>query len=326
MAVMWISGRTALALVLFATLTATAFVKGRFWLASSLLLLTMLSKEEAVLLPLVLMAWAFADARIRRASGPPLTAFLVGSTGAEGLYFFLRSHSGAFTPSTAPSFYKFGFSAATLVGNIGQYLDRTATFATIIGILWFIAATAKISKMTTAAWTIIAFGGLWWVGTLAITVLLPVRSSLYSCLPSVGVALAVSALICASWPTLSFSAYRRAAIVVTATPLIMWPLYHSRNRPLRQEAELSTSTLTALQTIATERGAGAVIVVRDDRANDPSPIDPFGGFLQDAADLIVRPRIKVWRDPPPVDGLPFAPRPAADAELTRRGGHVVRTR
>jgi hypothetical protein len=326
MAVMWISGRTALVLVLFATMTATAFVQRRYWLASLLFLLTLFSKEEAVLLPLVLIAWAFADAQIRRVSRPRFIAFVIGSAIAEVLYFFLRSHSGAFTPSTAPSFYKFSLSAATLVGNIGQYLDRTATFAIVIATIWFVAAQTKISKMRSATSTIVALGGMWWVGTLAITVLLPVRSSLYACLPSVGVALTVSALVRASWPTLPVAAYRRATIAVIIAPLIMWPIYHSRNRPLRREAELSTATLTALQMIATERGAGARIVVHDDRASKPPLINPFGGFLQDATDLIVSPPIIVWLDPPPAEGVALAPKTSIDAELRLENGQIIRTR
>ncbi|MDE3156263.1 MAG: hypothetical protein KGN76_14270, partial [Acidobacteriota bacterium] len=57
MAVLWISGRTALLLVLFATLGAAAALRRRWGLAGVLLLLAMLSKEEAVLVPAVIIAW-----------------------------------------------------------------------------------------------------------------------------------------------------------------------------------------------------------------------------------------------------------------------------
>jgi hypothetical protein len=325
-ALMWISGRTALVVVLFATLTAVAFVRRRFWVASILLFLTLLSKEEAVLLPGVLIVWAVGSAIARRVSWRPIAPFVVGSAIAEGVYFLLRSQSGAFTPSTAPSFYQFSLTVGTLVSNAGQYLDRTSTFAGVIMLLWFIGARPKCTRMTAELWAVVALGVLWWLGALAITVFLPVRSSLYSCLPSVGVALVASALVHASSSTLSSAACRRTIVVLTVTPFVMWPVYHARNGPLRREAELSTSTLTALQMVATERGADAVVIVHDDRSSKPSLINPFGGFLQDAADLTVRPKIHVWLDPPPAETEPrnLTPPSRVDAELSLERGSIVR--
>ena len=324
MALLWISGRTALTVVLFATFSAAAFASKRFWLASVLLLLTLLSKEEAVLLPFVLTAWAVGNAMVRRVSSRPIAAFVVGSAAAEILYFFLRIQSGAFTPATAPSFYRFDFSLGTVVSNVGQYLDRTATFATVVVILWFVSARPKTTRITADLWSVIAFGMMWWLGTLAMTVFLPVRSSLYACLPSVGIALVAGAFVTASWPTLSRAASRRAILVVAALPFILWPVYQARNLPLRREAELSTDTLTALQRVATERGAGIVVVVHDDRSSKPPLINPFGGFIQDAANLIVRPTISVWLDPPPTAGL--QPPSHVDVELALKRGSIVQVR
>ena len=179
LAVMWISGRTALLVVLFATLTAVAFVLRRYWLASLLLLLTLLSKEEAVLLPGVLIGWSAGSAIARRVSWRPIVPFLAGSVIAEGVYFFLRSRSAAFTPSTAPSFYQFSLSLGTVLRNGAHYLDRTATFAAVVLILWFVTARPKAIRMTAELWAVVALGVLWWLGALAVTVSLPVRSSLY---------------------------------------------------------------------------------------------------------------------------------------------------
>ena len=61
MAVLWISGRTSLALVLFATLGAAAFVRRRWLLAAPLVFAAMLSKEEAMLLPPILFGWMLFD-------------------------------------------------------------------------------------------------------------------------------------------------------------------------------------------------------------------------------------------------------------------------
>lgn len=327
-ALMWISGRTALIVVLFATLTATAFVKQRFWLASALLLLTLLSKEEAVLLPGALIVWAVGCSGVRGASWRRIAPFVVGSIAAEGVYFLLRSQTGAFTPSTAPSFYQFSFSLRTLLSNAGQYLDRTATFASVIMILWFVCARPRFMRISTDLWAVVALGALWWFGALALTVFLPVRSSLYACLPSVGIALIAGALASASGSTLSRASLKRAVVLLTATPLVIWPVYHTRNVPLKLEANLSTATLSALQEIATERGADAVVIVHDDRSSKPSLINPFGGFLQDAADLVVRPPIHVWLDPPPSGDAPISlvQPPHSDAELALQQGLIARVR
>jgi hypothetical protein len=67
MAVLWISGRTALLLVLFATFGAAAFVKQRWLTSAFLIFAAMLSKEEAVLLPPILIGWSIIDARLRKA-------------------------------------------------------------------------------------------------------------------------------------------------------------------------------------------------------------------------------------------------------------------
>ena len=58
MALLWTSGRTALLLTLFAVLAATALVRHRYLQLAACVLLAMLSKEEAVVLPVILLAWS----------------------------------------------------------------------------------------------------------------------------------------------------------------------------------------------------------------------------------------------------------------------------
>src|SRR5262249_13546552 len=55
---LWISGRPALVITALWLLTAVAFVKGRTAWAALACLLALLAKEEAVLLPAILGAWA----------------------------------------------------------------------------------------------------------------------------------------------------------------------------------------------------------------------------------------------------------------------------
>jgi hypothetical protein len=63
MALLWISGRTALLLCLFSVAAVLASLKGRPWLAAVWSFLAMLSKEEAVVLPAILALWAWLSSR-----------------------------------------------------------------------------------------------------------------------------------------------------------------------------------------------------------------------------------------------------------------------
>jgi hypothetical protein len=327
MSVLWISGRTALLLVLFATFGAAAFVHGRLWLASALCFAAMLSKEEAVLLPFVLLAYAAVTRSTPRARLVDWWPFAAGALVGETVYFFLRAQSGAFTPATAPSFYQFAFSVERVGSNILQYLDRTATFAVVVVVFGLLIAQARF-VLTARARRVTVFGILWWAGTLAVTIFLPVRSSLYACLPSAGIALIAAVLLTESFATVSPAAGKRAVVAGLVLPVLLAPVYHARNRPSRTEADLSSATLVALQDVATTRGAGTVVRLRDNRSERPSLTNPFGTFVQEAADLIVKPPITVWIDPPPDDaglaGL-VAP-PHVDVELALRNGAIVPAR
>jgi len=327
MGVLWISGRTALIVVLLGVLAATAFVRQRPWTAALLSFAAMLSKEEAVLLPPILIAWSVAEGAAKRRwrPAPWVVQFALGSAALTVLYLVLRGRSGAFTLSTAPAFYRLGFTPARLVSNGPAYLDRSATFAGAVLLAWLAIVRPPTSEVRPLNWSIFRFGTLWFLGTLAVTVFLPVRSSLYACLPSVGVALMAAALIAGTWPSISSHLQRRAVCAGLALPLLLWPVYNSRNRNSVREAELSTQTVRALQRIASEHGEGAAVLLRDERSHAPSLDHSFGTLVQDAADLMVTPPIKVWIDPPPVDAVLAGLQPPAhvDIVLTLRDGRLI---
>ena len=325
MSLQWISGRTALVLVLFATAAAAAFLRGRYWLASLLCLGAMLSKEEGVLLPAIFIAVAFA---ITPSGGRPptraLTQLVAGAVIAEGVYFYLRSGSGAFVPATAPSFYRFTFSPALIASNTLHYVDRTATFAVVVALIWLWLTRSRFA-MTLRSRRVIVFASLWWAGTLAITVWLPVRSSLYACLPSVGVALIVAVLLTEAFGSASMQAARRAVAAGLLLPFVLSPIYYLRALPALLEAELSTTTLDALQQVATQVGPGTSVRLFDNRAERPSLMHPFGTSIQEAADLMVSPSILVWIEPPPDDAVAAGLRPPShvDVELRLQNGRIV---
>jgi hypothetical protein len=327
MSVLWISGRTALMVVLFATLAATAFVRHHPWRAACLCLAAMLAKEEAILLPALLVGWDAVEMWLDKHDPVwrPVLCFSGLSTAFGGAYLVLRSRSGAFTPSTAPAFYRPSFTVSQLVENVPAYVDRSATFAAIVVAIYFLVCRPALRAISPSVWRVIRFGAFWWLGTLAVTVFLPVRSSLYACLPSVGVSLAASALVVGTWPTTSTFRQRRAIVVGVALPVVLWPILATRNKHAVREAELSSQTIAALRRSASELGVGSVVLLRDDRSRKPSLDNAFGTLIQDAADLMVRPPITVWIDPPPNDAaLAGLTRPSHfDVVLTLRNGTIV---
>src|SRR5258707_599382 len=72
MAILWLSGRTALLLALFSLLAAAAFVRRWYGAAAVLVACALLSKEEAVALPFILLAWVW----VKSGSRPPWRAIV----------------------------------------------------------------------------------------------------------------------------------------------------------------------------------------------------------------------------------------------------------
>ena len=124
LALLWISGRTALLLGAASVWAAVASIQGRPMLAGGLALVAMLSKEEAVALPLVFAAWAAirvegnAPARLRAAIAACWPSLVALAT-----YAILRSRTSAMTFATAPSFYQARFDLAGVADNVLEYLD-----------------------------------------------------------------------------------------------------------------------------------------------------------------------------------------------------------
>ena len=154
---------------------------------------------------------------------------------------------------------------------------------------------------------------------------LPARSSLYAVFPSVGSAIAVAALLLDRWVTVDRTCQQRAIVAGLCAPFLLWPLYAARNRPAVREAELSTATLDAVREAARRAGAGAAILLVDDRRARPSFDNAFGTLAQEASDLMVQPGVEVWIEPPPTDAARASLRPARrpDVVLALRNGKVL---
>jgi hypothetical protein len=274
MALLWISGRTELLLCLFALGAALAALRGRHVLAGLLALLAMLCKEEAVMLPVL---FVLLDWRAVRRTVPMWLALAI--------YLALRLHSGAFGPTDAPSYYQLSLAPLTVLRNALEYLDRGATFGAAIALAILIAIGTSRVAFTTAEKAVVRFGAAWFVSFYAITVLLPVRSSLYAFTPSVGSALAVAALASAA-QRISQKRFERCCAALIALSLVVIPIYRQRNERWVVPADLSASVVRTLQ-LATAGSAGGDIALIDDPSARFGLDSSFGGLFGDAVHLMI---------------------------------------
>jgi len=322
MAVVWISGRTELMVVLFSALAAAAFLRNRPLLVGLLVLLAMLSKEEALLLPLVFTSWYVVERWVERHRTPVQggVVSLAASGAALAVALILRFQSGAMTPSSAPSYYRLDISLSRLAANLLPYLDRSATASAAI-VIGFIALARALPRRTAVDWRAVRFGATWWIGTFAITIFLPTRSSLYACLPACGVALIAGAVTSAVWPIASGRIQRAAVVLGCALPFLLWPVYRARNTESVREADLTDGVLVMIRQAAVGgTGDSTAILLRDRRTRAPSLDNAFGTLVQPAVDLTISPAVRVWIAPRPAyadaAGIGFPPPDAIQLMVT----------
>jgi hypothetical protein len=312
MALLWTSGRTSLLLVLFSLLCAIAFTRGRHALATLSMLAALFCKEEALLLPATLATWALIQ---KRSLLPvlPLAA-------CDAVYLWLRAQTGAYTPATAPGFYKPSLDPGLLATNVLEYADRACTFP-----LALVLATALVARARPRpdarerSWILM---GLAWLGFgYAITLFLPVRSSLYACFPSVGSALAAAALIGASLRPLSEAARPRLVLAAGALAVVLVPIYWGRNARWIEPARVASRVLRTAAPIA-RAAREDVLVFEDDIGARYNLSGAFAGLLQDALRLASgRPELRVRLETPPL--TPAAP---GEKRLRLRNGTLEEVR
>lgn len=333
MALLWISGRTSLLATLFSLLAARAFIRGSGAWAAGWVLLALLSKEEAALLPFVLLAWAALgpagandSARqgidIRRALRRTWPLFVV-----LAVYLALRTAAGGMTPATAPAAYQFTYDPAAVGRNALEYLDRSATLSAAALLVLGLAAGA-LPRPTPQQKHLAALGGAWMVGHLGLALLLPVRSSLYAVGPSAGAALAGAALLAAAWQRATSGGRRRMLGAAVAVTLLTVPVHWSRNERWVAPAELSAHVLDVLAPVAAALPPDAVVQLDDDRGSRANLDACFGTLVETAVRLRTGLDRRVWIEPPVVDweaGGLVAPEPQdVAARFALRGGVLAR--
>lgn len=333
MALLWISGRTSLLATLFSLLAARAFVRGSGPWAAGWALLAMLSKEEAALLPFVLLVWAALgpsaadggggqEIDLRRAvrRAWPLFAMLA-------VYLAVRTVAGGMTPATAPAAYQFTYDPAAIGRNVLEYLDRSATLSAAALLLLALAAGA-LPRPNPHQKHLALLGGAWMVGHLGLALLLPVRSSLYAVGPSAGAALAGAALLTAVWQHATTGGRRRMLATAVAVVLLTVPVHWSRNERWVAPAELSAHVLDEIAPVAAALPPDAVLQLDDDRGSRANLDASFGTLVETAVRLRTGLDRRVWIEPPVVDweaGGLVAPEPGdVAARFALRGGVLAR--
>jgi hypothetical protein len=282
-ALLWISGRTSLLTTMFALFAAVALVRGHALWAGWLTLASLMSKEEPVLLPVVFALWLWIDHRpilaIARRTWPSFTALAV--------YLTLRGRTDAFTPATAPSFYRLSASPDVLLPNALSYLDRSMTLTAVVLVLGLLAfartrssllESERLAALKGAAWLVLGFG---------VTIMIPVRSSLYVVLPTVGSALI--GMVAGSWLWRAIPASRRrfAAAVVFALPVFVLPIHWLRHQTTKQQGMLSSRVLEKVRSGARDRAGITRVVVVDDTHARINAASAFGAELPRAVELVV---------------------------------------
>jgi hypothetical protein len=329
MAVLWISGRTALVLVLWATAAAYAWVRGQRLLAALFAMLAMWSKEEGFVIPAILSVWSLIDsgrdaalplgARMRRVLADTWMLWVVAAVSLA-----VRAWSGAWTPASAPSFYRYQFDLSTLLGHTYQYADRSATTPVLVFVVfWLVAGCPRISQGTDGRRRL--KGASWLVLGFLPTLLLPVRSSLYALFPSIGAVIVLSDLVEGAASRLTPRALNRAIAFLVLLLVALFPVYKVRNRRYVREAELSAAVMREVTTVGGERGR-TVVVIRDVRDARPTAEQAFGGLADEAGALMTDGRVRLWIEPPPADlAGGTAPAPTdVSAVLVVKSGQVTR--
>jgi hypothetical protein len=312
MATLWVSGRTSLWLTLFAILAAVAWLSRQRAVAALLILASLLSKEEAIALPVILLAWRYVltedtrSARLQpsgtRSAGPRPGDLADWSAVVAPVlvYFALRARTAAYTPSTAPPFYRFTFDPESVMVNALSYVDRGATFAFAIVLVAAIVYHAR-PRLTDWEQRVLAAAGIWFVGGLVLTMWLPVRSSLYAVFPSIGSALAAGVVADATRRGSDVSDTRSAWLAgVLASAIVAIPIYRARNARWVDAASVSRQTLALLEARRDLPQRG-VIVLEDESGTRANFENAFGTLATEAIQLATDRPLEARIIPPGAD-------------------------
>jgi hypothetical protein len=282
MAVLWISGRTALLATAAAAGCAAAILRRQHVIAAVLLIVAVTSREDAVMIPIVTSAWLYWLPRDENDKRAGFWSWLVISGAIVAAYLAARSTTNAMTPTNAPAYYLFTTSVSTIGRNALEYADRTMTTTAGALLLLAIIVRWRFAVVDSEQRRIAACGGIWLVACLLPALLLPVRSSLYACLPSVGACIAAAAIAQGLWAGASQTSRQHALVAAIVVPLLLWPVYQARTARWVGLAEFSTGAIAELNAATTGLSDDSDIRIVDDRTQRANMASVFSTILRDA--------------------------------------------
>ena len=324
-AILWMSGRTSLMLTLGSLGAVWLVLRGRPFAALAPAALALFAKEEAFLLPVILLMWWYA---FRQGDLPKRTVvwWCVAAGALVAVYLALRFQTGAITPWTAPPFYRFTGNPAVIARNVFEYADRAMTFSAAVALLAFLLLRPAAPYARSSRRVLIC-GVAWIAGGYGLTVFLPVRSSLYACFPSVGACLIAADLAARRWAVSTPASRRVVAVAGILAAIGLTPVYLTRNRATLANARFSSSVLRDLNTATAALPDGDTVVVIDDRTRRPNIETAFNVALNDAFKLASGRRLNFWVEPAlqhaQLAGFVRPCPSCARLTVTIRNGHVV---
>jgi hypothetical protein len=286
MAVVWVSGRTSLLATLFATLSAIAFTRRRAAIAGIWCFAALMAKEEVVAIPVVLTIWMIVERWPWRSVLPAWMA-LIG-------YLALRQNSGAWV-SDAPPFYQFTFDPVQVLQNAFEYADRSMTFGILVMLLTMasLAATPALQRDDRK---LLVKGMSWMVCGFALTLWLPVRSSLYVAFPTVGFAIVTATIVTAIARRAGLVRAARVAVGALLLPFLLLPIYWARNVRWTELRALTKDTIRVIR--AESLPSDTLAVLEDDPSRRANFRNAFGTLFPEAGALFFGSREALWIDPP----------------------------
>jgi uncharacterized membrane protein len=296
MALLWTSGRTSLLTALFAALAAVAFVSRRAVLTGVWTLAALLSKEEPVLLPVVFVVWIvlWDTERTEGTEGTEHTETkprrwrrIVPAFVGLGVYLVLRMQTTALTPATAPAYYRLTLAPGVLLANALAYADRSLTLALAVPLLGWLLFSRRRVAFRMPEGRAAAMGLAWVALGFGVTVMVPVRSSLYVCFPAIGASIVAAAMGSAVWRTIPAARRRFAIASLLLLPLALVPVYRARNARTRAEAELATRITDAMRAAVARQPTASRIVVVDEPGAQPPVSAAFNWALPEAVELTI---------------------------------------
>ena len=174
----------------------------------------------------------------------------------------------------------------------------------------------------------VAMGAAWMVGGYGITLFLPVRSSLYACLPSAGAALAGAAYLNSLWEVVDDRLRRRMLATGVAIAIISVPVHWTRNQSWIRPADLSAQVLESLPGLAAALPLYGGLLIVDDLTANTRLDHAFGSQIRVAAMLYLGRPLNVWVSPQPNSGPPdlltLPPEDRIALTLAIREGRLIR--